>query len=56
VGYPFTGVQSYPYWSSTNDASDTNCAWGVYLYGYGDGVHLNGKTSGYSVWPVRGGR
>jgi hypothetical protein len=50
---PFTGVQSYYYWSRTTYAGDTSYAWLVYLYGghvYGDG-----KTDARYVWPVRGG-
>jgi len=54
VGYPFTGVQSNYYWSSTSGASGPGDAWCVYLnYGY---VNLNNKSGFNYVWPVRDGR
>ena len=55
-GYPFTNVQSIPYWSSTtyyNDAGATNNAWIVSLEGLGNGGIY--KSQPYYVWPVRGG-
>ena len=52
-GHPFTGVQSYVYWSSTSYAYDTSYAWLVILNnGY---VGSANKTTTYYVWPVRGG-
>jgi len=54
AGHPFTGVQSYYYWSSTTEASSTDLAWGVYLVS-GD-VSLGSKTFTSYVWPVRGGQ
>ncbi|MCP4575306.1 MAG: DUF1566 domain-containing protein [Deltaproteobacteria bacterium] len=50
---PFTGVQSYYYWSATSDASNKDNAWYVvFSAGYvGKG---NKKTESY-VWCVRGG-
>lgn len=52
-GHPFTGVQSYYYWSSTASAGITGYAWYVYLsYGY---VYHYRKTYAFYVWPVRGG-
>jgi hypothetical protein len=53
AGYPFTGIQSSDYWSSTSDASGTSYAWVVNL-GY-DSVYLYPKTHDNYVWPVRGG-
>jgi hypothetical protein len=53
-GHPFTGVQSYNYWSSTTYAWYTSDAWFVHLYnGY---VYGGPKTWGGYVWPVRGGQ
>jgi len=52
-GDPFTGVQSYRYWSSTTRAGGTGSAWYVSLdAGFVDGVS-KGTDYGY-VWPVRG--
>jgi len=52
-GDPFTGVQSYGYWSSTTLAANTSYAWIVYVNnGF---VFDNDKSSSYYVWPVRGG-
>lgn len=54
AGYPFTGVQSYIYWSSTTYAGNSSSAWLMYL---GDGgVGTGHEFSPYYVWPVRGGR
>lgn len=51
---PFTGVQSYYYWSSTTYAPSTSFAWRVILT---DGnVYALDKTSNGFVWPVRGGQ
>ena len=53
-GDPFSNVQSLYYWSSTTFAYFTVHAWLVDMYdGY---VIVNGKTSNYYVWPVRGGQ
>ena len=53
-GDPFTGVQSYPYWSSTSFAGFPSNAFDVYL---NDGnVNYNGKSITLYVWPVRGGQ
>lgn len=51
---PFTGVQSYYYWSSTTYAGSTGSAWYVYLYN--GHVDYYGKALTYYVWPVRGGQ
>ena len=54
AGHPFTGVQSYPYWSSTTRTSYTPYAGRVNL---SSGYVVNGsKTSSFYVWPVRGGQ
>ena len=53
-GDPFTGVQSYYYWSSTTYAYNTSVAWFVGMY-HGL-VDVDHKTGGYGVWPVRGGQ
>jgi len=53
-GYPFTGVQSDCYWSSSTSAIGTSNAWPVDLNaGY---VLSYSKTTLYYVWPVRGGQ
>ncbi|MBF0552393.1 MAG: DUF1566 domain-containing protein [Deltaproteobacteria bacterium] len=54
AGYPFTGVQSYGYWSATTYADGTTLAWVVNL----DGglVGWGYKTYTFYVWPVRGGQ
>ncbi|MBF0132835.1 MAG: DUF1566 domain-containing protein [Magnetococcales bacterium] len=52
--HPFSGVQTYYYWSGSTYASGTSSAWSVNL---GDGeVHGNNKTNSSTVWPVRGGQ
>jgi hypothetical protein len=51
---PFTGVQSYYYWSATSYASNTGAAW-IVLMQYGQ-VEADYKTSSVYVWPVRGGQ
>jgi len=53
-GDPFNNVQSYYYWSSTTDASDTGIAWDVYMY-YGV-MDLYDKSTLDFVWPVREGQ
>jgi hypothetical protein len=53
-GYPFSGVQSFLYWSSTTYASGPLYAWVVYLDN-GD-VYSDDKRNDYFVWPVRGGQ
>ncbi|MCF8146192.1 MAG: DUF1566 domain-containing protein [Deltaproteobacteria bacterium] len=53
-GNPFTGVQSYHYWTSSTYGDDTDYAWYVHLY-YGR-VYCDVKTRTYYVWPVRGGQ
>ncbi|MCP4366007.1 MAG: DUF1566 domain-containing protein [Planctomycetes bacterium] len=53
-GHPFTGVQSYSYWSGSTYASTTSGAWVVYLV---DGYVIdNVKATTYYAWPVRGGQ
>lgn len=52
-GHPFTGAQSNIYWASTTVAYNPSSAWIVSLF-YGI-VYPDDKTSGYFVWPVRGG-
>ena len=55
AGYPFIGVNSVLYWSSTSTAMDPAFAWYVSL---GDGTTINaGKANPQiHVWPVRGGQ
>ena len=53
-GYPFDGVQSAYYWSSSTSASYPSYAWGVYMSN--GGVGIGNKLSNYYVWPVRGGQ
>jgi len=49
---PFTGVQSYYYWSGTTHALYTDRAWFVGLnYGYVSSASKDGSF--YYVWPVR---
>jgi len=50
-GDPFTGVQSWYYWSSSTYVVSTGSAWYVNL-GYGD-VDDVSKAANYCVWPVR---
>jgi hypothetical protein len=53
AGDPFTGVQSYYYWSGTSFVYTTRYAWYVAMNG---GYVLNAdKASNSYVWPVRGG-
>jgi hypothetical protein len=52
--YPFSGVRSDYYWSSTTDASYADCAWGVILLG--GYVNEGSKACTTYVWPVRGGQ
>lgn len=54
TGHPFTGVQSYYYWSSTTNADGTSNAWSVHLY-YGYGYFDYKTYYDHYVWPVRGG-
>ena len=52
-GDAFLGVQTYYYWSSTNNAGNPNYAWSVFI-GLGV-VYANAKSAEvYHVWPVRG--
>jgi len=52
-GDPFSGVQSYRYWSSTTDENYPNRAWRANL---GNGNIYNAfKNSNFFVWPVRSG-
>ena len=53
-GDAFTTVQSYNYWSSTEDANDTYYAWGA-LMASGNMGHGNKDDDYYFVWPVRSG-
>ncbi|MEI8206741.1 MAG: DUF1566 domain-containing protein [Kiritimatiellales bacterium] len=53
TGYPFTGVQTYGYWSGTSSASNTGFAWYVDMY-YGSVESLGKAAHAYFVWPVRG--
>ncbi|MDD2856666.1 MAG: DUF1566 domain-containing protein, partial [Desulfuromonadaceae bacterium] len=53
-GHPFSGVQSFNYWSSTSYASNSTYAWYVYMYnGY---VFNYYKSNSFYVWPVRSGQ
>ena len=50
-GHPFTGVQSYVYWSSTSRAVITYYAWYLSM---NDGYMTGGiKANDLYVWPVR---
>jgi hypothetical protein len=50
----FTYVQSYYYWSSTTDTTNTTKAWDVYLM---SGVMTDDdKATGSFIWPVRDGQ
>ncbi len=54
AGHPFTGVQSFVYWSSSTGAGSAGNAWNVSMdYGY---VDYYGKGNGFYVWPVRAGQ
>jgi hypothetical protein len=53
INYPFSGVQSNNYWSSTTNVNNPTNAWIVNL---NDGnVNNDNKTNSNYVWPVRGG-
>ena len=52
-GDPFSGVQSYHYWSATTYAGLPARAWHANLY-IGDALTVD-KTVNSLVWPVRGG-
>ena len=54
AGHPFTGVQSYYYWTSTIYAPNSSYAWFVYLYTSRVGATHDSET--LYVWPVRGGQ
>lgn len=55
AGHPFTGIQSWAYWSSTTEQPGTTLqAWYVILVG--GYVSSAGKSSEGYVWPVRGGQ
>ena len=53
AGDPFTGVQSYYYWSSTAYVGYTYFAWSVSMFN--GVVYYYAKTFNFYVWPVRGG-
>jgi hypothetical protein len=51
---PFTGVQSYYYWSGTSSAYFAGYAWRMYMFnGLVSGCNKSGRCH---VWPVRDGR
>ena len=52
-GYPFTGVQSANYWTSTTVTGDASYAWAVSMF-WGNPYYRE-KTSLPYVWPVRAG-
>ena len=52
---PFTGVQSYYYWTSTTYAGFTNTAWTVNLNNGDVNFIVKAAFTDY-VWPVRGGQ
>ena len=54
AGHPFTGVQSYFYWTSTTRDVNPSSAWLVILNN--GWVGSDGKSGTYYVWPVRGGQ
>ena len=53
-GAPFSGVQSFTYWSSTSFTDVPTAAWRVDLTN--GTLAIGGKTSTNYVWPVRGGK
>jgi hypothetical protein len=55
TGHPFTSVQSYYYWSSTNFAIQAGGAGVVDVWGGGVGNVSKGDDNLY-VWPVRAGQ
>ncbi|MDD2365126.1 MAG: DUF1566 domain-containing protein [Desulfuromonadaceae bacterium] len=55
AGHPFTGVQSFYYWSGSTGAGGTGYAWGVYMV-YGSVDSYSSKTGSIYVWPVRSGQ
>ncbi len=55
AGYPFIGVNSVLYWSSTSTAIDPAFAWYVSL-GHGTTSNAGKANPQIHVWPVRGGQ
>jgi hypothetical protein len=54
AGHPFSGVQSYYYWSSSSRVGSLTFAWFV---GFNHGrVNDGSRTATFYVWPVRGGQ
>ena len=56
ANHPFTGVQSYYYWSSTTDTGDTTSALEVALGGNGLADSYYKTIADDYVWCVRGGQ
>ncbi len=54
-GHPFTGVQSFFYWTSTTYALFKPQAWSVNIGQSYNSVN-NKSGNGFYVWPVRGGQ
>ena len=53
TGLPFSNVQNNWYWSSTTYPGYSSYSYMVYM-GYGD-IAYTDKSSGFVVWPVKGG-
>ncbi|MFV1950570.1 MAG: DUF1566 domain-containing protein [Nitrospinota bacterium] len=53
-GHPFTGVQHFCYWTSSNYKNFDFSVWGVNLWDGED--YFWGKSYIFNVWPVRGGQ
>lgn len=54
AGHPFTGVQTEPYWSSTDSAPTPGLAYGVNIYS-NERLSADKTLSSCHVWCVRGG-
>jgi len=54
AGHPFTGVQSYNYWSSNSKADAPATKWTLTLRDGAVGWHSGGNLD--YVWPVKGGQ
>jgi hypothetical protein len=54
--YPFTGVLSAGYWSSTTNSEPAYTLYAWYVELEWGSVHWDGKGSNLHVWPVRGGQ
>jgi len=55
-GHPFTGLQTFGYWSSTTYPIPGQQDFGIFVHTGNGFVQPDIKTTPYYVWPVRGGQ